>query len=114
MSFSLTTEQCRNKSKTVTRRIGWSNLKRGDRVQQVEKGQGLKKGERVKKIHVIECVSNRREAIGQMLDPEYGRKECALEGFAGTSGLWFVSMFCNHNKCSTWKIVNRIEFRYVT
>ena len=41
MSFMLTTEQVRNKTKTVTRRLGWWFLKPGEIVNAVEKGMGL-------------------------------------------------------------------------
>ncbi len=49
MSFRLTAEQMRARTKTVTRRLGWSSLKPGDIVQPVEKAQGLRKGEKVVK-----------------------------------------------------------------
>jgi len=47
MSFFLTTDQIRNKTKTVTRRDGWLFLKPGDIVQACVKCQGLKKGEKI-------------------------------------------------------------------
>ena len=50
MSFMLTTEQIKNRTKTVTRRLGWRNAKPGDVVQPIVKGQGLQKGETVQKI----------------------------------------------------------------
>ena len=43
MSFSMTTEAIRDRSKTVTRRLGWSFLQPGDLLWAVEKGMGLKK-----------------------------------------------------------------------
>lgn len=49
ISFALTTEQIRNQTKTVTRRVGWANLKPGTLLQPIEKGQGLKKGDRARK-----------------------------------------------------------------
>ena len=49
MSFTMTTRQIKNRSTTMTRRFGWWFLKPGDRIQAVEKGMGLKKGEKVKK-----------------------------------------------------------------
>lgn len=113
MSFALTTKQCRAKTKTVTRRIGWKNLKPGERVQQVEKGQGLKKGEHPVKIHVIECVRNKPERLIELANIQYGKEECRKEGFPGMTGLEFIAMFCTHNNCQTNTIVNRIEFRYV-
>src|SRR5690242_378415 len=111
MSFMLTTQQARDKSKTVTRRLGWANLKVGERVQQVEKGQGLKKGEKIKRIHVIECVTNRSEPLHRMIAvPEYGYSECRKEGFPEMRPAEFVEMFCHHNGCKPWSTVNRIEF----
>ena len=41
ISFSMTTEQVRRREKTVTRRLGWSDLKPGTILQAVEKAQGL-------------------------------------------------------------------------
>lgn len=114
MSFMLTTQQARDKSKLVTRRLGWADLKPGERVQQVEKGQGLKKGEKVKKIHVVECVSNRPEPLCLMeTNLSYGFSECNKEGFPNLSPPEFVTMFCKHNNCPRWQTVNRIEFKYV-
>jgi hypothetical protein len=54
MSFSMTTEAVRNRSKTVTRRLGWWGLQPGTILQAVEKAQGLRKGEHVKPI----CLNN--------------------------------------------------------
>ena len=44
MSFALTTEQFKARTKTVTRRFGWWFLKPGDVVRGVEKAMGLKPG----------------------------------------------------------------------
>jgi hypothetical protein len=61
MSFSLTTPQILARTKTVTRRMGWTFLRPGDLVQAIEKGQGLKKGEHVKRLAVLRIVDVRRE-----------------------------------------------------
>ncbi len=113
MSFFLTTEQARNKSKRVTRRLGWANLKPGERVQQVVKGQGLKKGEHPEKIHQIEIISNVPQPLDCMLYEPYGKPECRREGFPGMTGAEFVEMFCAHNGCDPTAIVNVIAFEYV-
>ncbi len=62
ISFSMTTPQFIDGSKTVTRRMGWKFLKPGDVLCAVEKGMGLKKGEKVKRLgHIkIECVDFER------------------------------------------------------
>ena len=36
MSFALTTKQIKSRTKTVTRRLGWTFLKPGDLIQPVE------------------------------------------------------------------------------
>jgi hypothetical protein len=111
--YQLTTQQARDKSKTVTRRLGWANLKPGERVQQVEKGQGLKKGQHPVKIHVIECVSNRAESLCSLAHSPCGKAECVKEGFPKMEPSDFVQMFCEHNGCLPTQTVQRIEFKYV-
>lgn len=116
MSFMLTIEPCRRFEKTVTRRDDrtWKRLKPFDVLQQVEKSQGLKKGENIKTIHKIMVVDIRREQLGKMIAfPDYGRVECALEGFPNLTPDDFVSMYCKHNKVTPSDIVKRIEFRYL-
>jgi hypothetical protein len=119
MSFWLTTKQCRDKTKDVTRRLGWSELKAGDLVQQVVKGQGLKKGEAIEKIHVIRIISTRWEPLKRLTDDlAYGFAETAREGFPEGSGSYswpsaFVGFFCNTHHCTPEMKVNRIEFEYV-
>lgn len=108
MSFSMTTEQIRDHSKTVTRRLGWLFLSRGDLVQPVEKAQGLKKGERVKKIGCpIRIVFVNRERLDVVT-----RGDIWCEGFRYLSKPKFISMFCKANRCSPDTIVTRIVFEY--
>jgi hypothetical protein len=45
ISFSITRFQFCDRTKTVTRRLGWAKLKPGDVLMGVEKAMGLKKGE---------------------------------------------------------------------
>jgi hypothetical protein len=128
MSFALTTDAARNRTKTVTRRLGWEFLKPGDRVQQVVKGMGLKPGEHPEKIHVIEIVSNDAEPLIAIvgipcrhqcaLERCKRRDECAMretarEGFPEMTEGDFVRMFIAHMGGAADQIVNRIEFRYV-
>jgi hypothetical protein len=95
MSFALTVDAVRARTKDVTRRTGWHNLRRGDLVRAVEKGQGLKKGERVKPIAVIRIVDVRTERLDRMLtDDTYGVREVAREGLAPLAPRQFVAGFC--------------------
>lgn len=108
MSFMLTTQQMKDKAKFVTRRLGWKNLKIGEYVQAVEKCQGLKKGEKIKKICVIKIVSVSRVSL-QFMNPD----ECFLEGFPDMTPREFIEMFCKANKCKSNVEITRIRFEYV-
>lgn len=111
MSFSMTTEAVRNRTKTVTRRLSWWDLKPGTVLQAVEQAQGLKKGEHVKPLGLIRVVSVTQEALEQIR--VYGEAECVREGFPMLTPSEFIDMFCNANCVLPWQLVNRIEFEYV-
>lgn len=114
ISFALTTEQIRNRSKTVTRRLGWDHLKPGTLLQGVVKGMGLKKGESPEKLAVIVVTDVRREYLDEMENRlRYGAGECRNEGFPEMAGDQFVAMFCRHMGVKPSTEVTRIEFRYV-
>lgn len=114
ISFSMTTPQFIDRSKTVTRRNGWVNLKIGDKLMGVEKGMGLQKGEKVKRLGMIEVVSVRRELLNTMVVSQwYGKKEVVREGFPNMTPEEFVAMYCKHNKCQPTGLITRIEFRHV-
>jgi len=106
MSFMLTTKQMMDGTKTVTRRVGWWMLKAGDVVMAVEKGMGLKRGEKVKRLYPIEVVSVRKEPLINITDEDIKR-----EGFPDMSGQPVIEMFCKSHKCDCGVDVNRIEFR---
>jgi hypothetical protein len=110
MSFSMTTEAVRDRSKTVTRRLGWWNLQPGTILQAVEKAQGLEKGEHVKPICVIRVVSVHPE---DLRDIKFYANDTAREGFPELSPWQFVEMFDKANGCGIAARVNRIEFEYV-
>lgn len=106
ISFALTTPQFLAGIKDVTRRMGWTFLKAGDRLMAIEKGQGLKKGEKVKRLGEIEVVSVSRERLNQI-----GRSDVCREGFMGWEPFEFVSFFCRANRCQPSDWVTRIEFK---
>lgn len=108
ISFSLTTEQFRNQTKTVTRRTRLANLVAGQRLMGIVKGMGLKKGDKVQRLGEIEVVSVRREALSLTTDDDARR-----EGFPELTGEQFVEMFCRHQGGKRDQIVTRIEFKYV-
>lgn len=110
MSFALTTEQVRNRTKTVTRRVGWLSAKAGDVVQPVVKGQGLKKGETVDKVGgPIRFVNVSRVVLGDISPQDVYR-----EGFPQMTPREFVKMFKQHNGGLRDQVVTRIEFEYLS
>jgi len=111
MSFFLTTPQFIARSKLVTRRLGWWDLEVNDMVMGVEKGQGLKKGETVKRLGPIRIV-----VAGPVRLDAIDLADVILEGFPGMTPAEFVRMFCDHNRakqCRPETIVNRIAFEYL-
>lgn len=108
MSFSKTTQQVRERTKDVTRRLGWANLKAGERFVAIEKGMGLKKGEKQVELAVCECVSNRTEVLCRITQDDVRR-----EGFPERTRAEFVRFFCKAMKVLPGARVQRIEFKYV-
>jgi len=111
ISFALTKAQIRNRSKTVTRRLGWKTLQPGELLQGIEQGQGLPKGARVKKLAVVRVVNVRQERLEAIAWEPNGT---AREGFPEMRPDAFIRMFCQtHKPCLPETLVTRIEFEYV-
>jgi hypothetical protein len=109
MSFALTKEQVRNRTKTVTRRFGWWFLKRHDQVNAVEKSMGLKKGEQIIQLAEIRILSTRGEPLSA-ITPE----DCIKEGFPELTPNEFVEMILKHYNIRYRDArCNRIEFEYI-
>lgn len=109
ISFMLTQEQVKNRSKTVTRRNGWRFLKAGDLLQGVNKAQGLKKGEHPVKLCVIRVESVQLEPLHLISAGDLIR-----EGFPQMTKDEFITMFCkSHKGVDRLSMVTRIEFSYV-
>ena len=108
MSFMLTTEQIKKRTKTVTRQLGWWFLKPEEILNACEKCQGLKKGERINKLCQIRVVSTKKIKLHGI---DYA--DCFREGFPDMHPSEFISMFRKEMKCGLATDVNRIEFEYV-
>lgn len=105
MAFSMTTPQFKARTKTVTRRWGWKFLKPGDVVMGIVKGQGLKKGEKVEKLHPIKIVSVNREPLYEIT-----KSDCIKEGFPDFGPMDFICMMGMGNRN---KEITRIEFEHI-
>lgn len=117
MSFALTEAQIRDRTKTVTRRLGWEKLKPGELVRPVRKCMGLKPGQKIEPIRdPIRIVNVRRERLDRMTeDVQYGLEEVIKEGFSDCWPSEFVEFFCGtHRPCEPSWLITRIEFEYPT
>ena len=114
ISFFITKQQFKDRTKDVTRRLGWKFLKSGDLLMGCEKCQGLKPGKKLVRLGLIRVLSARREPLDVLLvDDEYGQDECVREGFPDYTPREFVDMFCREMKCEQNEDLTRIEFEYL-
>lgn len=108
ISFAMTTDQVRSRTKTVTRRLGWKGLLPGTLLQPVVKAQGLKKGEHVETIGgPIRVVRVDRVVLGDISLTDVHR-----EGFPTMTKSQFIRLFKQSNGCRRDTVVTRIEFEY--
>lgn len=106
ISFAFTERQFLDGSKTVTRRNGWASLQVGDQLMAVRKAMGLKKGEKVHKLGMIQVTGVRLERLNALT-----QKECRLEGFPDMLPREFVDFFCRtHKGVTPTTMITRIEF----
>lgn len=109
MSFALTTDQIRQRTKTVTRRQGWWHLKPGETISAVEKAMGLKKGEKISRLGYILVTSTRKEPINAI-----DQDDVIAEGFPDWTPKQFVEFFCDtHKGVTPTSLINRIQFTHV-
>jgi len=108
MSFAKTTRQIRDRTKDVTRRLGWRDVKVGQRLNACVKCQGLRPGEAIERLALLEVVSVRREPLNAIDQDDVRR-----EGFPDMTPAEFVEMFCRDIGAEPATDVARIEFRYV-
>lgn len=108
ISFAMTIEAVKNKTKTVTRRVTWKNVTVGLVLCGVEKAMGLRRGESIKRLGLIKVISLSQEPLNSIT-----KEECVKEGFPDMEPAEFVDLICKAYKCAPDQIVNRIEFEYL-
>ncbi|WP_435590792.1 hypothetical protein [Nocardia sp. bgisy118] len=105
----MTEDQVRARTKTVTRRTGWTMLQPGDHLALCRKVMGRRPGEPIVRIATVEVVSTRREPLSAIT-----HDDLAAEGFPEMDAAEFIAFFCaSHRGCQPDTIVTRIEWRYV-
>ncbi len=108
ISFSMTEPQVLDRSKTVTRRLGWLHARKGMLLRGVHKCMGLKPGEHPRELAIIRVLSARREELREIT-----KADVAREGYPGKSPEWFIEKFKEAMGCGRCTTVTRIEFDYV-
>ncbi len=109
MAVSLTEPQVRDRSKTVTRRVGWRMLRVGDQLTRCRKVMGGRRGEPLVRITAVEVTAVHRERLDAIT-----AADVAAEGFPQLTPAEFVSFFCGpHRGCGPGTEVTRIEWRYL-
>jgi hypothetical protein len=109
MSVSLTEDQVRARTKTVTRRAGWLMLKPGDRITLCRKVMGRRNGEPLERIVDVEVVDVRREPLNTITPDDVAR-----EGFPEWAPSDFVAFFTRtHKGTNATSDVTRIEWKYL-
>lgn len=112
MSVAFTEQAVRDRTKTVTRRKGWTFVKPGDRLTLCRKVMGRKPGEPLVRICDVEVVSVRREPIYLCrIDWPF---EGPREGFPDISAREFERRFFTEAQgMHPTDLVTRIEWRYL-
>jgi hypothetical protein len=112
MSGALTERQVRDRSKVVTRRLGWKNAKPGEHLTLCRKVMGRRRRdgivEPLVRIAEVEVVDVRRERLDAIT-----AEDVAREGFPDWTPAEFVAFFCQAMKVTPDVEVTRVEWRYL-
>lgn len=117
MSVSHTEAAVRDRTKTVTRRLGWRFLKVGDRLTLCRKVMGRKPGEPLVRIAEVEVVSVRREPLLCITLEDAEREGVPAAEWA--TGYWaygpleWAEWFARTMGCHVGSDVTRIEWQYI-
>lgn len=109
MSVILTEDAVVARTKTVTRRTGWTFARPGDRLQLCRKVMGRRPGEPLVRLALVEVVDVCRERLDAVT-----AADIELEGLAPLTPGEFVTFFCGtHKHVTPESAVTRIEWRYL-
>ncbi len=112
MSVTLTEGAVVDRTKTVTRRLGWRHLAVGDRLTLCRKVMGRRRRdgtvEPLVRLAEVRVVSVRREPLWQITDADVAR-----EGFPGWDRHQFMTFFTKAMRVAHTDDVTRIEWEYL-
>jgi hypothetical protein len=114
ISFALTPEQCRARTKTETRRTGWGFARERDKLLGVSKVMGFRKGESITDVAelfgVIEIERLYREPLNSIT-----QESVTAEGFPDLTPEQFVERFLAHARNMLPRdLITVVRFRWLT
>ncbi len=109
ISFAMTKEQVRARTKTQTRRWGWLNLKPETELNGVEQAMGLKKGQKIVSLCQIRTTAVRREPLNAIT-----QEDVIAEGFPDWTRTQFVDFLLSKSpKKTADDLITVISFEYI-
>lgn len=115
LSVALTEAQVLDRTKTVTRRLGWWRdvngrhlIYPGDELDLCRKVMGRRKGEPLVRLCRVRVVDVKRERLELCTD-----EDAAREGFPDMTGAEFVDWWANTFGIHPVDFVTRIEWEYL-
>lgn len=108
MSVAHTEASVRDRTKDVTRRLGWEALRAGDDLDLCRKVMGRKAGDPLVRIARVHVVGVTWEPLDAITDEDARR-----EGVAGVeTAADFIAFYCDAFRVEPSRQVRRIEWRY--
>lgn len=107
MAVSMTEDAVVARTKTVTRRLGWANVRVGEVLQLARKVMGRRAGEPLVIVARVRVVAHSWERLDTITAAEVAR-----EGLPMTPAE-FVAFFCAGHGCEPGTVVHRIEWEYL-
>lgn len=120
LSCSMTVDSVIDGTKTVTRRHidSWKTLKPGDHLVLIEKGMGLKLGEKQRVLATVEIIDVRVEWLEDVNDGWAGPNVTAEEGLPHMTAQEFVGFWLDGHGYKGHGVegvaCRRIEWKYLT
>lgn len=108
MAVALTEAAVRDRTKTVSRRLGWLFARPGDRLALCVKVMGRRRGEALVRLAAVELVDVRREPLAAITPDDVAR-----EGFPGWTARQFIDFYTAAMHVPETVTVTRLEWRYL-
>jgi hypothetical protein len=115
MSCAYTEQQVIDRTKRVTRRLGWMTTRPGHELVLCRKVMGRRKGEPLVRLARVRVLEAYRESLQVLIErPAWGAAEMILEGFPGMDPAVFIqTYFVTAQGVAPDTEVTRIRWEYL-